>query len=197
MQKNDNKEQTSLAKELYDVFEILVIAACVVLLLYSFVFRLCRVSGGSMDTTLADGQMLVVSNINYTPEYGDIIVFHQTAPENKMGLNEPIVKRVIATGGQEIDIDFDTWTVTVTDTDGTVTVLDESEYMYLEGGKAIVRSDWNFPMEVPEGYLFVLGDNRNGSTDSRSQIIGLVDERRVIGKALLRITPFNKFGNLD
>lgn len=197
MQKSYDKERTLFAKELYDIFEILVIAACVVLLLYSFVFRLCRVSGGSMDTTLADGQMLVVSNINYTPEYGDIIVFHQTAPENHIGLNEPIVKRVIATGGQEVDIDFDTWTVTITDTDGTVTVLDESEYMYLEGGKALVKSDWSYPIKVPEGQLFVMGDNRNGSTDSRSRFIGLVDERRVIGKALLRITPLDKFGKLD
>ncbi|MBQ8208275.1 MAG: hypothetical protein IJZ89_06035, partial [Clostridia bacterium] len=85
------EEKTSLAKEMYDMIEILVIAACVVLILYSFVSRLCVVSGGSMDKTLANKQMLIVSNINYTPDTGDIIVFHQTSNE-AFGLNEPVVK---------------------------------------------------------------------------------------------------------
>ncbi len=186
------EEKTSIAKEMFDIFEILVIAACVVLLLYSFVSRLCVVSGGSMDQTLADRQMLVVSNINYTPDTGDILVFHQTGT-----LNEPVVKRVIATEGQTVDIDFDTWTVTITDTDGTVSVLDESEYMYLKEGYTIMTSDWEYPLEVPEGHLFVMGDNRNHSTDSRSRWVGLVDERRVIGKAIYRLSPFDKMGKLD
>lgn len=186
------EEKTSIAKEMFDIFEILVIAACVVLLLYSFVSRLCVVSGGSMDQTLADGQMLIVSNINYTADTGDIIVFHQTGI-----LNEPVVKRVIATEGQTVDIDFDTWTVTITDTDGTVSVLDESEYMYLKEGYTIMTSDWEYPLEVPEGHLFVMGDNRNHSTDSRSRWVGLVDERRIIGKAIYRLSPFDKMGKLD
>lgn len=189
-------EGTTFAKELYDMIEILVIAACVVLMLYSFVCRVCIVSGGSMDTTLADRQLLMVSNINYTPDTGDIIVFHQTTNES-FGLNEPVVKRVIATAGQTIDIDFDTWTVTITDTDGSVSVLDESEYMYLKEGYPLLKSDFDYPMEIPEGYIFVMGDNRNHSTDSRSRWIGLVDERRVMGKAILRLTPFSKFGTLD
>lgn len=189
-------EGTTFAKELYDIIEILVIAACVVLMLYSFVCRVCIVSGGSMDTTLADRQLLMVSNINYTPDTGDIIVFHQTTNES-FGLNEPVVKRVIATAGQTIDIDFDTWTVTITDTDGSVSVLDESEYMYLKEGYTLLKSDFDYPMEIPEGYIFVMGDNRNHSTDSRSRWIGLVDERRVMGKAILRLTPFSKFGTLD
>ena len=189
-------EGTTFAKELYDIIEILVIAACVVLMLYSFVCRVCIVSGGSMDTTLADRQLVMVSNINYTPDTGDIIVFHQTTNES-FGLNEPVVKRVIATAGQTIDIDFDTWTVTITDTDGSVSVLDESEYMYLKEGYTLLKSDFDYPMEIPEGYIFVMGDNRNHSTDSRSRWIGLVDERRVMGKAILRLTPFSKFGTLD
>ena len=132
-------EGTTFAKELYDIIEILVIAACVVLMLYSFVCRVCIVSGGAMDTTLADRQLLMVSNINYTPDTGDIIVFHQTTNES-FGLNEPVVKRVIATAGQTIDIDFDTWTVTITDTDGIkatyefldIVFLNELEYVILE-----------------------------------------------------------------
>lgn len=190
------EEKNSVAREIFDIFEILVVAACVVLTLYSFVSRLCVVSGGSMDQTLANGQMLVVSNINYTPKQGDIIVFHQTSGDQP-GLNEPVVKRVIATEGQRVDIDFDTWTVTVADRDGSVRVLDESEYLYLKEGYTVLTSDWEYPIEIPEGYLFVMGDNRNHSTDSRSRWIGLVDERRVIGKAIFRVTPFDKLGKLN
>ncbi|MEE0969710.1 MAG: signal peptidase I [Clostridia bacterium] len=193
---NEAKEKISLAKELFDIFEILVIAACVVLLLYSFICRLCVVSGNSMDTTLAHGQMLAVSNIGYTPVRGDIIVFHQTSDEI-VGLNEPIVKRVIATAGETVNIDFDTWTVKITDKDGNTDVLDESGYMYLKEGYAITTWDWDGPVIVPDGYLFVMGDNRNHSTDSRSTYIGLVDTRRVIGKAIFRLSPFEKFGKLD
>ncbi len=191
-----DREDTTLARELYDMIEILVVAACTVLLIYSFLSRLCVVSGNSMDQTLAHKQMLVVSNINYTPEQGDIIVFHQTTNEG-FGLNEPVVKRVIATEGQTIDIDFDTWTVKITDVDGNTKILDESEYMYLKEGYTIVTSDFKYPMTIPEGYLFVMGDNRNHSTDSRSHWIGLVDTRRVLGKAIFRVTPFDKFGKLD
>lgn len=193
--KTEEKESFSIARELYDIVEILVISACIVLLLYTFGARLCRVTGESMDVTLADGQMLIVSDINYTPKYGDIIVFHQTA--DGIGLNEPVVKRVIATGGQTIDIDFSTWKVTVTDKDGTSRVLNEEAYRYLDCGYATRYSDWDYPLYVPEGYLFVMGDNRNNSTDSRSGWVGLVDERRLLGKAILRLTPLNKFGLLN
>lgn len=197
MNSNEEKnENASFAQSLYDIVEILVFAACVVLLIYSLAVRLCRVSGPSMDQTLADGQMLVVTSIGYEPEVGDIIVFHQTDTAFSGGLNEPIVKRVIATAGQTIDIDFDTWTVTITDTDGEVYELDESEYRYLDTGYATRTSSFNFPLTVPEGKIFVLGDNRNNSTDSRSPLIGMVDTRRVLGKAVARLTPLSKFGGL-
>ncbi len=196
-QKTSAKEQTTLARELFDVFEILVIAACVVLFLYAFVCRLCVVSGASMDKTLANGQMLVVSNLGYEPERGDIIVFHQTSKEI-IALNEPVVKRVIATEGETVDIDFETWTLSVTDKDGNKRVIDESEYIYLDVGFATRTWNWDGPVTVPEGHLFVMGDNRNNSTDSRDRyLIGLVDERRVLGKAIFRLTPFDKFGKLD
>ncbi|MBR4295570.1 MAG: signal peptidase I [Clostridia bacterium] len=197
MMNSKAESKSSFIRDLYDTIEIIVFAACAVLLIYSFVFRLCKVSGDSMDNTLANRQMLLVTNINYTPEAGDIIVFHQTTPEGAWGYNEPIVKRVIATENQTIDIDFDTWTVTITDIDGTVKVLDESEYMYLDTGENRRTSDAEFPLTVPEGKVFVLGDNRNNSSDSRSNLIGLVDTRRIIGKAVLRLTPFDKFGTLD
>lgn len=193
--KQTKYEKRSFSREFFEYVEIFVIAACTVLFMYSFVSRLCRVSGPSMNNTLADGQMLVVSNIGFTPSCGDIIVFHETGNELS-GLNEPIVKRVIATEGQTVDIDFTTWTVTITDVDGTVSVLDESSYMYLDSGYAQILSDFEYPIEVPKGYLFVMGDNRNHSTDSRSRWLGLIDERKVLGKAIFRLTPLSQFGKL-
>lgn len=200
MNKNTNTvengtEKESLASSIFDVMEILVFAACFVMLFYAFVARLCRVSGSSMDQTLADGQMILVSDIGYEPKTGDIVVFHQTGTRF-IDLNEPIVKRVIATAGQTVDIDFPTWTITITDTDGSTHVLDESKYRYLDTGYTVLGSDYDFPLTVPEGEIFVLGDNRNHSTDSRSFLIGTVDKRRILGKAIFRFLPVDKFGGL-
>ena len=110
-----------------------------------------------------------------------------------MGLrhyNKPIVKRVIATAGQTVDIDFSTWTLTV---DGVV--IDEP-YIKLTTDQQIT-SDWTYPMQIPEGYIFVMGDNRNHSADSRCRDIGLIDERCVVGKAFVRVFPLNRFTVFD
>ncbi len=184
-------KKPSFMSSLFDYLEIFVFAICAVILLFSFAVRLCKVKGPSMEKTLIDGEMLIVSNLFYTPERGDIIVFHQTGT-----LDEPIVKRVIATEGETIDIDFDTWTVTITDTDGKTFVLNEP-YRHLDGGKAVLTSSHSYPYTVPEGSLFVMGDNRNHSTDSRGDTIGMVDERRVLGKVIFRLTPFDKIGTVD
>ena len=186
-----NIKKPSFLSSLFDYVEVFIVAICAVILIFSFAIRLCKVEGPSMEKTLIADEMLVVSNLFYTPERGDIIVFHQTGT-----LNEPIVKRVIATEGEIIDIDFDTWTVTITDTDGNTFVLDEP-YMYLDGGTATITSRHAYPYTVPEGCLFVMGDNRNHSTDSRGHTIGMVDERRVLGKVVFRITPIDKIGTVD
>lgn len=184
-------KKQSFLSSLFDYIEIFVFAICAVILIFSFAIRLCKVKGPSMENTLIADEMLVVSNLFYTPERGDIIVFHQTGT-----LNEPIVKRVIATEGETINIDFDTWTVEITDTSGNKFVLDEP-YMYLDSGKATLLSAHSYPYTVPEGCLFVMGDNRNNSTDSRGNTIGMVDERRVLGKVIFRITPIDKIGPVD
>ena len=140
-----------------------------------------------LDTVLA------VSDLFYEPKRGDVIVFHQTG-----ALNEPVVKRVIATEGETVNIDFDTWTVTITDTDGNTFVLDEP-YMQLDPyilNKELYNAR-QYPYVVEEGQVFVMGDNRDHSTDSRGDLIGPVDERRILGKVVMRVMPLNKFGSVE
>lgn len=150
----------------------------VIVLLLLLVFRVVVVSGTSMNVTLLDGDyLLLISNILYpSPQHGDIVVVSKESFDD----GAPIVKRVIATEGQTVDIDFEAGIVYV---DGLA--LDEP-YTFtptnLNGGM-------NFPLTVEEGCIFVMGDNRNGSRDSRFPEIGLVDEREVLGKAILLFLP--------
>ena len=165
-----------------------------VVLLLIFGARLCVVSGDSMKNTLFHGEQLVVSDLFYTPRSGDIIVLHQTGSI----YNEPIVKRVIATGGQHVRIDYMNSKVYVSD-DATFTedeIIDESSYAYFDKtGQWKEAASLTAPEDfaVPEGHLFVLGDNRNVSADSRTDEIGMVDARRVLGKVLFRLAPFKIF----
>lgn len=195
-QTDSTPEQTkSIASELLDYVEIFIFSACAVLLLFTFFVRLCRVDGPSMNNTLIDGEILLISDIAYEPKQFDIIVFHQTHAERN-DFNEPIVKRVIATSGHYVRIDFDNSLVYVSD-DGTFDkddIIDEEKYIHLDSGRW--SSSGVFETFVPEGKLFVMGDNRNNSSDSRSRSIGLVDERRLLGKVLIRILPFSKIGSL-
>jgi len=181
--------------DILENFEVVILAVITVLLIFSIGIRICFVNGTSMNKTLNHNDWVLTSNIGYTPQRGDIIVFHMTSDEES--LNEPMVKRVIAVGGEWIDIDFDTWTVRIADNaemENAIT-LDES-YMYLFPNYATVKSSFKYPLEVPEGYLFVMGDNRNGSLDSRNSVrIGLVDERRVLGKVITRLYPFEPIKN--
>ena len=166
-----------------DYVEVFVVALSLVIIIFSFFIRICKVQGPSMENTLYEDEKLIVTNIGYTPKRGDIIVFHQTGT-----LNEPVVKRVIATAGETVDIDFDDYgKVTITDVDGNTFVLDEIDYKNLDSTYAYIKSDYELPYTVPEGCVFVMGDNRNHSTDSRSLLIGPVDERRILGKVILRI----------
>ncbi len=189
---NIEKSKKSIVASLLEYVELIVFAIVAVMILFTFFIRLCTVDGSSMENTLHDDELLLISNVFYEPEQNDIIVFHQTGGV----LNEPVVKRVIAVGGETVDIDFDTWTVRVTDKDGETRILDEP-YIKLDPTRYAIPSTQSYPLQVPEGKLFVMGDNRNASSDSRYSEIGLVDERRVLGRVILRITPFDKFGKVD
>ncbi len=175
------------AREIYDWIEIFVITISAVLLIFTFVVRIAFVDGPSMNNTLHDREVLCVSNLFYTPAQGDIVVFQ--SPDSR--IDGGIVKRVIATEGQEVDIDFENWTVYV---DGEA--LDEPYVNYIDGYD--MRSyDVKFPITVPDGQIFVLGDNRNYSNDSRGSQIGCVDTRFIFGRVLFRITPLSRFGKVN
>ena len=198
---NGNKKakryQENRIRSAFEYVEMFVFTMAVVILLLTFVFRVCEVSGPSMNNTLLHGERLLVSNLFYSPDTGDVIVFHQTS-ETSDAFNEPIVKRVIATEGEFVKIDYAANKVYVSSDDNFTEdeVLDESSYLYLSNGVWKEANKEPQIWEVPEGHLFVMGDNRNVSADSRYYEIEFVDVRRVLGKVLLRITPFSKFGKV-
>ena len=200
-----NNQQTPqkanlLLSAIYDFAELFVIAICVVILFFSFGARLCRVDGDSMYSTLHHREMLLVSDFAYTPKQGDIVVFHQTH-ETDTRLNEPIVKRVIATEGQYVYVDYDTAKVYVSDDKNfDESDLLEEDYDFIDNNAGVITDPYyarNKQYHVPEGCVFVLGDNRNNSLDSRSPDIGMVDTRRILGKVLIRLTPLANFGIVD
>ena len=202
---NEPELQSAPAKKeeigtfLFDALEMFAWSLAVLLLLFTFVLRLCRVEGASMENTLWDGETLLLYSLAYEPEQDDIVVFHLT--DETPNLEKMLVKRVIATGGETVIIDFKNNTITV---DG---VLYEDEHAVLKNNvDAIVnqylyfRPDWQYDSKtdtmtvtVPEGHLFVLGDNRNFSRDSRDSSIMFVDERAVLGKVIVRLSPFTVF----
>lgn len=163
--------------------DLIYILAAVVLVCLLF-FRVVVVNGSSMHNTLIDGDyLLLVSNTFYhQPQQGDIIV----ASKDTFDDGKPIVKRVIATEGQFVDIDFSTGTVYV---DGTALV---EEYTY---SKATLNEGVSFPLRVEKGHVFVLGDNRGRSRDSRSPDIGQIDHREILGKAIFLFMPGTNGGN--
>ncbi|MBC8535608.1 signal peptidase I [Feifania hominis] len=167
-------------REVFDWVEIVAFSIVAVVFLLTFLFRIVGIEGGSMENTLHEGERVMVSGLFYTPDNGDIIVITQPNFSNK-----PLIKRVIAVGNQTIDIDYETGTVYL---DGQ-----PIEEPYLGSG-TFLQGDTPLPLTVPEGKVFVMGDNRMRSTDSRDSLVGLIDERYILGKVIFRISPLNKIG---
>lgn len=194
------KQSRSIGAVLFDYVEMFAWSVFAVLLIFTFGFRLCQVDGQSMENTLQDGERLLIRSVGYTPKQGDIVVFHLTEPEK--GLEKTLVKRVIAVGGQTVEIDTNTNAITV---DGvpyadSCSVLKEpysdivtDRYNLTLFGYGLDRSTGIFRTTVPEGSIFVLGDNRNNSKDSRNPDVGFVDERCVLGGVVLRLSPLTVF----
>ncbi len=176
------KAEKKAGSEALDWLQCIVSALIAAILLFTFVARTITVVGSSMVPTLEEGNLLIVSKLFYQPKYGDIVVLRKAS-----FMTDPIVKRVIATEGQTVDIDFQEGVVYV---DGVA--LDEPYVNSL----TLEPEDFTEPVTVPEGHIFVMGDNRNRSTDSRSARLGCVDTRYILGRAVLRLTPLNKFGGV-
>ena len=188
-QTQDGEEQEELSSgdslklDLYFWLQALVLALVALILLFTFVGRITPVVGESMLPTLHEGDVMLIRDIGYTdPQPGDIVVLTKEFDAAR----GPIVKRIIAVEGQTVDIDYQTGTVYV-------------------DGEALDEPYLNEPMEepwyedltsvtVPEGSVFVMGDNRNHSNDSRDVTLGTVDERYVLGRAVCVLLPFQNFG---
>ena len=195
----EQKSEKHKYQELFDWMETIIIALVSVVVIFSLFFRLAVIVGPSMQNTLYENERVIITNFLYKPQYGDIVVISRNSGNSVDGIatsREPIIKRVIATGGQYVDIDFASGKVYVGDDLSNMTELDEP---YVNG-PTLLEGDVEFPVYVKEGYVFVLGDNRNNSTDSRSSSIGeegLVDERYILGKAIYRVWPFKSIGGLE
>ena len=172
--KRNKKEKTKM--NVFDFLEPVVAALLVITVVFTLFFRVVNVTGPSMMPTLNDGDKIIISATGYKPERGDIVVLSGAA-----GISETIVKRIIAVGGDKVDINFTTGIVTVNGV--------EEEYPDV---LTVQQFDIAFPITVPEGTVFVLGDNREKSLDSRSTEIGCIDERYIVGKVIYRIFPLGE-----
>lgn len=157
----------------FEVFQSIISALVVITILFIFAFRVVNVDGTSMKPTLQNNDKVIVSTVGYEAKRGDIVVISSTD-----GLKEPIIKRIVAVGGDTVDINFTTGVVTVNGIEEDYTDELTSQ-----------QFDIAFPITVPEGTVFVLGDNRGNSLDSRSTRVGCVDERLIVGKVLFRFFP--------
>ena len=187
-----SKEETARPyEEWFYWLQTLVSAIVCIVLVFTFLGRVTRVVGSSMVPTLTEGELLLVWSLGYEPKQGDIVIANKTTEESVELLHgDAIVKRVIATEGQNVQIDYDNSVVYVDD------VPLEEDYI-LEDMRWLGDPDMQqTSFQVPEGAVFLMGDNRNGSTDSRHEQLGCVDADYLLGKAVFVLFPFNKLGFL-
>ncbi len=180
MTPEEKPEEKSMGREILEWIVTILAAFAIAMLIKSFIFTIALVDGESMMPTLNNGDRLVVWRLGYQPQRGDIIVLQQAG-------KKPYIKRIIAVEGDTVDIDFNLHTVKVNGE-----ILDENYIL-----EPIARSgDMIFPLTVDKDCVFVLGDNRNNSTDSRFSSVGQVMDEDIMGKATIRLFPFTDFGSV-
>ena len=176
-------------KETVEWLSTLVVSILVVVLLFTFCFRMVGISGSSMENTLFDSDRVIIRSAFYTPKNGDIVVVSRDYIVNQDGSSPaPIIKRIIATEGQKVYLDYENSKVYVDDV-----LLDEP---YVNGALSKPAMPIKNPHVVKEGCVFLLGDHRDVSHDSRSALVGDVDSRYILGKAMVRVFPLTDIKGL-
>lgn len=180
-EEDTEEDKPSFTKFLVEIVSVIATSVITIMLLFTFVFRIVGVVGESMEQTLHENDWLLVSAHSYKPERGDIIIITQPNGFD----DEPIVKRIIAVGGDTLDIDFAAAEVFVNG--------EKLNETYLNTPTTEDEGAWKYPLKIPEGKVFVMGDNRQHSTDSRSTMIGLIDTRYILGQVRFRFSPIKDF----
>ena len=168
--------------KIFDLCSSVIASMVIIFVIFTFICRPTSVIGDSMLPTLQNGNWLITTR-KPAYEYGDIVIITQPNIHN-----EPLIKRVIATEGQSIDINFVSGQVFVDGKELNEPYINEITHS---------SSDVTFPVKVPEGCVFVMGDNRNRSSDSRGSGVGFIDTRYILGKAQFRVLPFGDFSIYD
>lgn len=179
------QQSISLTAEAYEWAESIVFALAIVVVIFTFILRPVGVLGPSMQNTLHSGDKVVICDINYMPKQGDIIVLSTKA------VNTPIIKRVIAVGGQTVNINYNANKVYVNGKEYDAPIKEKMQALSDED-KDLVK----IPAKVPKDSVFVMGDNRNDSLDSRFTQVGMIKTKFILGHAIFRLMPFNKIGPL-
>lgn len=168
---------------LFGWIHCLVVCVVLIVVLLVFFFRPVTVVGDSMGDTLAENDTIILTNFLYTPKQGDIVVINSDISEENEGESTALIARVIAVGGQSIEIEEDKNRVLVNGK-----IIDEP---YLKG-ETSTGIQWDVPSTIPDGYVFVMGDNRETSVDSRYEAVGLIHENDIIGKVQFLVYPFDR-----
>ena len=171
-----SKFKSFIVDKAYYIVSVIVLAFVIIFVMFTFLFRTSVVRGESMLPNLLDGERVIVRVFAYTPEQGDVIIISQP---NAMELN--LVKRVIATEGQTVYINTDEGKVYVDGKELVESYITEP---------TLVSGDWDYPITVPEGCVFAMGDNRNNSTDSRFLSVGFIQTDYIVGQAIYKMNGF-------